>query len=686
MIRPEDIPRIVANYSSDLVYWVLPDETICFISPNCVSVTGFSEDELKTGLDRFKSIISPDSLEVWSDHVSMHQQRVMDSNCINMKIVDKSGDEHWVSHSCQQICDEEGVSQGIRGSFSDISEQINLHVMINEQKTFLEQLLERAAVPIFVLDETHHVVVWNSALQDLTGFSKDDMIGMKRQWEPFYGCERPVLADLVVSGACSDENHLYSNITSSLHIPGAMRAEGWYDNLGGRRRYIMFEASPIVDGTGATVAAIETLLDLTERKLLEEELESSRKMLEDQHRTLDKLFAQVEVAKQEWEDTLDCISDIVLMCDTKGNIQRCNASFCALIGTTYDAINGKSWAGILFGRGFTISDYNKGNGTISDKEGKSFYDLRTFPLHNKLGAVVGTVVNIRDITEIRSVNQELESAYNQLKLAQVQAVQQEKMASVGQLAAGVAHEINNPMGFISSNLSSLAKYISKVKAYDDALLDEVRKAGHADLLSGIESMKKTMKIDFILGDMGSLLEESQDGAERVRRIVQDLKNFSHVDEAECKAVNINDSLDTTLNMLRNEIKYIAELVKDYGEIPLVFCYPQQINQVFMNILVNATHALDGQGTITIRTWQEGDLVRIAFSDTGKGIAPEHLTKIFDPFFTTKAVGKGTGLGLSICYEIIKKHGGEITVQSTVGTGTTFTVQLPVKGQNLPADG
>jgi two-component system NtrC family sensor kinase len=237
------------------------------------------------------------------------------------------------------------------------------------------------------------------------------------------------------------------------------------------------------------------------------------------------------------------------------------------------------------------------------------------------------------------------------------------------------------MGFISSNLSSLAKYISKFKAYEVALLDEVRKTGNPDLLSGIESMKKTMKIDFILGDMGSLLEESQDGAERVRRIVQDLKNFSHVDEAELKAININDNLDSTLNMLRNEIKYVAELVKDYSEIPLVYCYPQQLNQVFMNILVNAVHALDGQGIITLRTWQEGELVKIAISDTGKGIAQEHLTKIFDPFFTTKEVGKGTGLGLSICYDIVKKHGGEIVVQSAIGAGTTFTVQLPVKCQN-----
>lgn len=681
MIRPEDIHYIMANHSSDLVYWALPDETICYISPSFESFTGFCVDELKTSLDRIRRLISPDDRELWNQHVAMHMNKLEDQNCINIKITDKSGDDHWVSHCCQQISDENGVSQGIRGSFTDISDQINLHNMINDQKSFLEQLLERAAVPIFVLDQSHRIAVWNSALQDLTGFSKDEMIGTKRQAEPFYGLERPVLADLVIDGDLSGEDTYYSKLSASLYIPGAMRAEGWFENLGGCRRYLMFDASPIVNSHGATIAAIETLQDLTERKLIEEELESSRMLLEAQHLKLDKLFAKVEAAKREWEETLDCISDIVLMCDTKGNIQRCNASFCKLTGMSFDHITGKSWASILLSLKFNIRDYKKGSGTISDKDGKHFYDLRTFPLHNKAGALVGNVVNMRDVTEIRTILKELESAYSQLQLAQVQAVQQEKMASVGQLAAGVAHEINNPMGFISSNLSSLSKYINKFRAFEEAMLDEVRKSGNADLLKGIEGIKKTMKIDFILGDMGSLLEESQDGAERVRRIVQDLKNFSHVDEAENKAININDSLDTTLNMLRNEIKYVAELVKDYGELPMVYCYPQQVNQVFMNIIINAVHALDGKGIITIRTWQDGDFVKVAISDTGKGIKQEHITKIFDPFFTTKEVGKGTGLGLSICYDIIKKHGGEITVQSTIGKGSTFTVHLPL---NVPA--
>lgn len=678
MLSQENIFRIVASYSSDLVYWILPDGALFYISPNCETITGFTEQELKEGDAPLEKIIASDSLVLWRQHIAMHQERVLLPDCVNMRIRDKQGEEHWVAHCCQQVFDGTGNLQGLRGSFSDISDLMNLQSMLNEQKTFLEQLLERAAVPLFVLDEAGHIVVWNTALQDLTGFFGEEMIGTRRQWEPFYAAQRPVLADLVLSGDLSAGSSLYTTITPSQHIPGALRAEGWYDHLGAKRRYIIFEASPIVDQHGAVIAVIETLLDLTERKLLEEELETSRKKLEEQHKTLDRLFAQVEAAKREWEETLDCISDIVLMCDTQGNIQRCNSSFNRLTGIAHDAVKGKSWARTLYNLGFKVSDYSKGSGTIQDSAGTRFFDLRTFPLHNHKGALIGNVVNIRDITEIRAVNQQLEAAYNQVKLAQVQAVQQEKLASVGQLAAGVAHEINNPMGFISSNLSSLAKYINKIKAFEQALNEEVRNYGNPALINEMENLKKTMKIDFIMEDMGSLLEESQEGAERVRRIVQDLKNFSHVDEAQCKSVNINENLDSTLNMLRNEIKYVAVLHKEYGEIAPVCCLPQQLNQVFMNLLVNAIHALEGHGAITVRTWQEGQTVHVAISDTGKGIPEENLNKIFDPFFTTKEVGKGTGLGLSICYDIVKKHGGEITVQSEVGAGTTFTVRLPVE--------
>jgi len=669
--------RIVADYSSDLVYLILPGNQVGYVSPNCESLTGYTKLELEPDLESFKKIISPESLELWTEHVAMHQERLLLPNSVALKLVDRNGDEHWYSHNCQQICDENGAFIAVRGSFSDISDLMQLQDMLKKQKTFLEQLIGNAAVPIFVLDDSHRVVVWNNALQDLSGISKDEVIGTKRQWNAFYQHERPVLADLVLSGSLQNNEALYPQIKPSLHIPEALQAEGWYENLGGKRRYILFEASPICDQEGNRIAAVETVLDMTERKLLEEEFERNRAEIALQHTKLDKLFVQVETAKREWEDTLDCITDIVLMCDTQGNIQRCNRPFIQLSNMPFEHFAGKSWASILYGLGFVIEDYRNGNGTVSDKEKQRFFDLRTFPLRNKNGFQVGNVVNMRDITEIREIHLELEEAYNHLKLVQMQAVQQEKMASVGQLAAGVAHEINNPMGFISSNLSSLAKYINKLKAFESTLVELTGNSGNAELVDEIARTKKNMKIDFILEDMEDLLAESLEGAERVRHIVQDLKNFSHVDEAEWKPININANLDSTLNMVRNEIKYVAEVVKDYSEIPLVTCRPQQLNQVFMNLLVNAAHAIETHGTITVRTWQEGESVNISISDTGKGINPEHLNRIFEPFFTTKAVGKGTGLGLSICYDIIHKHAGEILVESTVGVGTTFVVRLPV---------
>ena len=671
------IYRIVADYTSDLVYLLLPDSSIGYVSPNCESITGYTKPELKIDLDSFKKIISPDSVTLWTEHVAMHQQRLLMPNSINIKLLDRNGDEHWVSHTCQQICNEDGEFIGLRGNFSDISDLMQLQDMLEQQKTFLEQLIGNAAVPIFVLDESHRIVVWNNALQDLTGFTKDEMIGTRRQWTVFYNHERPVLADIILFGERFNHDDLYTQINPSLHIPGALQSEGWYESLGGKRRYIIFEASPILDQQGNRIAAIETVLDMTERKLLDEELERSRAEIAQQHTRLDKLFAQVEVAKREWEDTLDCITDIVLMCDTQGNIQRCNTPFNKLVGLPFKEVCGKSWASILYSLGFSIDNYKSGSGTVHDKSNQRFFDLRSFPLRNKNGVVFGNVVNLRDITEIRGIHQELEEAYNHLKLVQIQAVQQEKMASVGQLAAGVAHEINNPMGFISSNLTSLSKYINKLRAFEASLVELTTNSGNSLLVDEIAKVKKGMKIDFILEDMESLLAESLDGAERVRRIVQDLKSFSHVDEAEWKPININDNLDSTLNMVRNEIKYVAEVVKEYGDLPLVTCRPQQLNQVFMNLLVNAAHAIETQGTITVRTRQEGDMVCISFTDTGKGIDPEHLNRIFEPFFTTKAVGKGTGLGLSICYDIIHKHAGEILVDSTVGVGTTFTVKLPV---------
>ena len=262
-----------------------------------------------------------------------------------------------------------------------------------------------------------------------------------------------------------------------------------------------------------------------------------------------------------------------------------------------------------------------------------------------------------------------ETSDNALEAARGQLFQQEKMASIGQLAAGVAHEINNPMGFITSNLSTLEKYMSKINEY----------LGIVESGKDSASARSRLKIDYVLKDSGQLISESLDGAMRVKNIVNDLKNLARIDQAEPVLADLNSCLQSALNIACNEIKFVADIEKHFGDIPVILCHPQQLSQVFINLLANAGQAIEGHGSITIGTWCEDDWVFVSVADTGTGIPEEILKNIFDPFFTTKDVGKGTGLGLSISYDIIRKHGGEIKVVSTVGQGTTFTIRLPLTG-------
>ena len=281
--------------------------------------------------------------------------------------------------------------------------------------------------------------------------------------------------------------------------------------------------------------------------------------------------------------------------------------------------------------------------------------------------------------EQRILIDKLEEAHNQL-------LQSEKLASIGQLAAGVAHEINNPIGFVNSNLGTLKKYATDLLQLID-LYESGRHllAADAGLLGRIAAARRQADLDFLRDDIIELISESIDGTARVRRIVQDLRDFSRVDEAEWQWADLHAGLESTLNVVWSELKYKADVVRDFGSIPRVECRPSQLNQVFMNILVNAAQAIPERGTITLRSGRADDCVWISISDTGEGIPPERQTRIFDPFFTTKPVGKGTGLGLSVSYGIVKRHGGRIDVVSQPGQGTTFTVWLPIKRRTSPSD-
>lgn len=265
----------------------------------------------------------------------------------------------------------------------------------------------------------------------------------------------------------------------------------------------------------------------------------------------------------------------------------------------------------------------------------------------------------------QELEREVEAATRDLRTSQAKLVQQEKMAALGKLVAGVAHEMNTPIGTINSNADTLARSLTVVRGI---VSDE----------SAPEEVRENNRLQKVLGLLEDIARINKLACERIVSIVGSLRNFARLDEADLQIADLHQGLESTLTLVYHEIKNRVEVIREYGEIPKVRCHPNQINQVFMNLLVNASQAIREQGEIRIHTWRDDDKVKVQIADNGVGIPPEHLSKIFDPGFTTKGVGVGTGLGLSICFKILQDHGGGIDVESEVGEGSTFTIWLPIR--------
>lgn len=285
-------------------------------------------------------------------------------------------------------------------------------------------------------------------------------------------------------------------------------------------------------------------------------------------------------------------------------------------------------------------------------------------------------------------NQELADANQEIKETQAKLLQSEKMASVGMLAAGVAHEINNPLGYVLSNIRTLEGYIGtyeQLLTQYEALLSDTDAQSRERKKQAIERFVQEQDIPYIREDLTELVKDSVEGAERVREIVQGLKDFSHVDQSpEFKPYDLNECIRASLKMAQNQLKYHCKILTDFAELPQTYCEPGQINQVILNLLVNAGQAIDGQGAIKVTSRFDGSNIEIRVTDTGKGIEQKDIEKLFDPFYTTKPVGEGTGLGLAVSYGIVKDHKGEILVQSKPGKGTCFTLIFPLL-EALPAN-
>ncbi len=410
--------------------------------------------------------------------------------------------------------------------------------------------------------------------------------------------------------------------------------------------------------------------DITHRKRAEEELERSLSLL---------------------RATLDSTTDGILVVDKEGKVVNCNRKFMEMWRVTKPIGELRCTQEEM---GFVLSQLRNPELFLSrvtelqaHPEAEShdvleFRDGRIYERYSqpqRLGnETVGRVWSFRDVTEERQAQAALRESYEELeekveartlelRQKQSQLVQSEKMAALGQLVAGVAHEINTPLGALTSNIDIFARTLTRI----EAIMAEDETVG----VSGNEKLQR------LLGSAGELTKVSQTAAERIMTIVGSLRRFARLDEAELDEVDLHEGIENTLTLVQHELKNRIQVEKDYGEIPRVKCYPNRLNQVFMNLLVNASHAIEGQGTIAIKTRQQGDSVLIEFKDSGRGIPQENLQRIFDPGFTTKGSGVGTGLGSSIVYRIVQDHQGSIQVESGVGKGSTFRLLLPIQRED-----
>ena len=511
------------------------------------------------------------------------------------------------------------------GCFVDITKRKQAERKLRE----LDQAIEKSpeGIAIASIDGIHVFV--NPAWAKMHGYQIADLIG-----KPVAMLDTP-----------EGRNNI-SHIMEEIKKNGLWRGETQRVRKDGSSFPTIMTSSIVTDAKDKQIGIVGTCIDITERKWAEEQLEVFRRFAEESNHGVG------------WTDI-------------KGNVIYVNPALCRIFGE----VRPEDTYGNPVAQFYDDHTQQRLAEEIFPKviaEGKWIGEL---DIHSKNGNVLRTLNNLfvlRDAKDNPLYFSHLVTDITERKRAegvkaalQTQLLQSEKLASVGQLSAGVAHEINNPIGFISSNLGTMKKYLTRVRSYIDS--------------NGGQDPDEQNEITEIVTDFGDAIAESLDGADRVKKIVADLKGFARTDSGELEATDLNAELESTLNIVWNQIKYTCKVEKDFGELPGVQCHKGQINQVMLNLLVNAGQAIgDGPGIIRIRTWADDTQCYISIKDDGCGISEEQIGKIFDPFYTTKDVGKGTGLGLSVSHDIIKSHGGRIEVRSEVGQGSEFVVSLPIE--------
>ena len=618
--RSERRYRRIFEGSKDLIFVTDREGRVLDLNPAGLELLKFSSKDEALGLSHFREIFqNPRDWERFQLQVEV-QGFIRD-----LELTLKTQGQGLVYTLLTGIVrrDKDGTITGYEGVLKDITERKRGELQLLREKRTTEGILEGMPVPTFVIDRSHRIIYWNRACEELTGFSRHEMVGTYRYWLPFYTHERPSMASLVVEQNIKALEKFFGdkNLKPSPNLPGAYEAYEYLPNFQGRERYLYHTASPIYDEEGRIQGAVQAILDMTKREQLAGELKDSeekfRRLVETSldgialHRDLRLLYVNRA-----------CLE----MFGYQESGEMLGRSLLGFLDPQYHQAASR-WLGQLE-RGVTRPRIFEMKGV--KKDGRKF-DLEGISIPTTYEGQPAIQTHIRDITHKKHLEEQLSRT--------------EKLAALGQLAAGVAHEINNPLGGIL--------------VYSYLLLEDLE-----------PSRPERSQVEKIVRE-----------ATRCKEIIQGLLEFSRYMPSKMVPLNVNDILEEVLFLLEDHLHFQnIQIVHEVNQgLPLIRGDKSKLEQVFINLLMNSAEAMKGEGRLTVTTsvGPGGERVHLWFQDTGPGIPPHYLSRLFDPFFTTKDVGQGVGLGLSISYGIIQKHLGRIYVERTGPEGSVFVIELPV---------